>query len=211
MKLFNYFLDEFKPLQNETHYDRGILPTEAFAFMAYCKALQIDIIIESGTAFGQSCYLFAKYLNTEVHTIDNITHYGIEAQNIAKERCKKLPVNFHVGDSFKLLPKLIEQHIDKKIAVFIDGPKGEIARQFRQNIWNYSNILMVALHDSIGENNVGKFSTANHPEYLSKFRDILDSKSLDSIYPDNPLFTLREKFPNGQGMDIWYKENYMTI
>jgi hypothetical protein len=209
MNLFNYFLNEFKPLQNEPYYARGILPTEAFAFMSYCKALQIDMIIESGTAYGQSCYLFAKYLNIEVHTIDDVSHYGIQAQNTAKDRCKELPVHFHVGNSLKLLPQLLDQYPNKKIAVFIDGPKGDVAKQFRKNIWNYSNVLMAALHDSVGENVSGKFSTANHSEYLSKFRDMLDNKSLDSPYADNPTINLRERFPNGMGMDIWYKENFI--
>ena len=205
MNLFNYFLDEFRTLQDEPYYDRGILPTEAFAFISYCKALQVDMIIESGTAYGQSCSLFAKYLGVDVHTIDNVSHYGIEARNIAKKRCEGLPVHFHIGNSLEILPHLLQQYPDKKIAVFIDGPKGETAKQFRANIWNNSNIVMAALHDSVGENAVGSFSSANHPEYLASFRELLDSKSLAHPYPDNPAITLGERFKQGMGMDIWYK------
>lgn len=205
MNLFNYFLDEFKPLQEEPYYDRGILPTEAFAFMSYCKALQVDMVIESGTAYGQSCYLFAKYLNVDVHTIDNVSHYGMQAQNTAKERCKDLPVHFHVGNSLEILPQLLKQYSDKKVAVFIDRPKGEMAKQFRSNIWHHSNVVMAALHDSVGENTAGKFSTANHPEFLSAFRELLDSSSLAHPYPDNPSITIGDRFKEGMGMDIWYK------
>ena len=205
MNLFNYHIDEYLSLKDEPYYDRGILPTEAFAFISHCRALKVDMVIESGTAFGQSCFLFAKYLNIPVHTIDDVSHYGMEAQNVAKERCKDLPVTFHIGNSFEILPRLLKEYSDKKIAVFIDGPKGELAKQFRQAIWDNPSVVLAALHDSVGENTVGKFSTANHPTYLSTYREVLDSKSLAYPYPDNPSITIGDRFKEGMGMDIWYK------
>lgn len=205
MQIFNIYKEELLPLSQEPYYARGILPTEAFAFISYCKALQVDTIIESGTAFGQSCYLYAKYLGITVHTIDDISHYGNEAQLVAKERCKDLPVVFHEGNSNNLLPELIKKYSDKKIAVFIDGPKGESAKALRRNIWGYDNVVIAALHDSVGDNVDGKFSSCNHPTFLSEFRNIFDAESIKHPYPDNPKITIGERFREGMGMDLWYK------
>lgn len=205
MNLFNFYINDYLSLKDEPYYDRGILPTEAFAFITHCRALKVDMIIESGTAFGQSCYLFAKYLDIPVHTIDDVSHYGMKAQNVAKNRCKDLPVTFHIGNSYSILPNLLEEYSNKKIAVFIDGPKGNAAKRFRESIWNTPNVVLAALHDSVGDNTVGKFSSANHPTYLSNFRELLDTKSLSSPYPDNPSITIGDRFKEGMGMDIWYK------
>jgi hypothetical protein len=205
MQIFKIYKDELISLSQEPYYDRGIMPTEAFAFISYCKSFQIDTIIESGTAFGQSCYLYAKYLGINIHTIDNISHYGNKAQAIAKERCKDLPVTFHEGDSNKVLPKLIEQYSNNKIAVFIDGPKGGEAQQLRRKIWSYKNVVIAALHDSVGENEIGKFSSCNHPTFLSEYRDIFDSEVLNLPYPDDISITIGERFKQGMGMDLWYK------
>jgi hypothetical protein len=205
MQIFKIYKEELLPLSQEPYFDRGILPTEAFAFISYCKAFQIDTVIESGTAFGQSCYLYAKYLGIDIHTIDDISHYGNQAQLIAKERCKDLPVTFHEGNSFNILPKLIEEHSDKKIAVFIDGPKGELANHLRRKIWSYDNVFIAALHDSVGSNADGKFSSCNHPTFLKEFRDLFDSDSLKAPYPDNPSISIGDKFKEGMGMDLWFK------
>lgn len=205
MNLFQYYINQFSNLKNEPYQERGVLPTEAFAFMSYCKAMKVDTIIESGTAFGQSCYLFAKYLDIEVHTVDNISHYGHTAQNIAKERCKDLPVYFYEGDSTILIPNLLERFKNNKVAIFIDGPKGSIAKKFRTHLFNYQNVYIAALHDSVGDNSIGKFSSANHPEFLNTYREFLDSESLKHPYPDSPSMTLGERFKEGMGMDLWYK------
>lgn len=205
MQIFNTYKDGLLPLSQEPYFDRGILPTEAFAYISYCKALQVDTIIESGTAFGQSCYLFAKYLGIEIHTIDNISHYGNTAQLVAKERCKDLPVVFHEGNSFAVLPELISTYANKKIAVFIDGPKGSEAMRLRNDIWKYDNVVIAALHDSVGENTIGKFSSCNHPNFLKEFRNIFDTESLKSPYPDNTSITIGDRFKEGMGMDLWYK------
>jgi hypothetical protein len=206
MQIFNLYRNDLLPLSQEPYFERGILPTEAFAFISYCKALNVDMVIESGTAYGQSCYLYAKYLNIPVHTIDNISHYGDNAQNTAKERCKNLDVTFHIGDSNYLLPQLLQQYKDKKIAVFIDGPKGQAAQDLRSKIWNGNdNVVIAALHDSIGDNAIGRFSSANHPNFLNEYRELFDVDSLNQPYPDDPSITLRERFKTGMGMDLWYK------
>jgi hypothetical protein len=205
MQIFKIYKEELLPLSQEPYFDRGILPTEAFAFISYCKAFQVDTIIESGTAFGQSCYLYAKYLGIDVHTIDDISHYGNKAQLVAKERCKDLPVTFHEGNSNNILPELIKKYSDKKIAVFIDGPKGEAAKSLRRNIWSNNNVVIAALHDSVGENTEGKFSSCNHPTFLKEYRNIFDVESIKHPYPDNPKISIGERFKEGMGMDLWYK------
>jgi len=205
MQIFKLYKDDLLALSQEPYFDRGILPTEAFAFISYCKALNVDMVIESGTAYGQSCYLYAKYLNIPVHTIDNVSHYGNQAQNTAQTRCIDLPVTFHIGDSNILLPQLIEQFKNKRIAVFIDGPKGSAAQVLRNKIWKNDNVVIAALHDSIGDNAIGRFSSANHPTFLQEYRELFDSDSLKHPYPDNPKITLAERFKTGMGMDLWYK------
>lgn len=207
MQLFDSYIGSFLNLKDEPYYDRGILPSEAFAFMTYCKVNKIDLIIESGTAFGQSCYLFAKYLQIPVHTIDNTINYGDAASQVAAERCKDLPVIFHKGDSNYLLPKLVEEFSKekKRIAVFIDGPKGIHAQILRDRVWINSQVFVAGVHDSEGKNIEGKFSSSTNPTFLSRFRNLLDEKSLLHPYPDNPARTLKERFPTGMGIDIWFK------
>ena len=205
MQIFKIYKNELIGLRDEPYYDRGILPSEAFAFISYCKAFNVDMVIESGTAFGQSCYSFSKYLNIPVHTIDDISHYGNKAQTIAKERCKDFDVTFHEGNSLSILPSLIEQYKDKKIAVFIDGPKGRLAENLRKQIWAASNVVIAALHDMEGPNCDGMFSTATHNLFLNEYQELFDSECLKRPYPDDISITLGERFKQGMGMDIWYK------
>lgn len=205
MELFKTYLPDLLELKNEPFYDRGILPTEAFAFISYCKELNIECIIESGTAFGQSCYLFAKYLGMKVYTIDIIGPYGRKAQDIARSRCRDLPVEFLEGNSNEILPKLLSELSNKSIAVFIDGPKGTEAINLKDRIWNYESVKMVGIHDLIGENITGQFSSANNSLFINTYQDMLDSISLSTSWVENPTQTMKEKFPYGQGICIWHK------
>jgi len=205
MQVFKIYKEELMALSNEPYYDRGILPSEAFAFISLCKAFNVDMVIESGTAFGQSCFLFAKYLNIPVHTIDDISHYGNEAHDVAKNRCKHLDVTFHNGNSLNVLPKLIKEYSDKKIAVFIDGPKGDTARRLREDVWKNDNVLIAGCHDMSSENKFGCFSSITHPNFVDTYQDIFDAESLSHAYPDDTRITLRQRFEKGMGIDIWYK------
>ncbi len=205
MQPFSFFFDSLKSLREEPYFDRGILPSEAFAFISFCKSFNVDLIIESGTAFGHSTFLFAKYLGIPVYTIDNISLYGDHAQSIAKNRCSSYDVTFIEGDSVEIIPQLIKNNPTKKIAVFIDGPKGNTAHQLRKSIWHNSNVVICALHDTEGKNQAYNFSSINNDEFQEKYSLFLDDKSLESPYPDNPSITLKQRFPRGMGIDIHYK------
>lgn len=205
MQIFKLYKDELLKMAGETYVDRGIMHSEAFAFISFCKAFSIDMVIESGTAWGQSCYMFSKYLKVPVHTIDNVSHYGDKAQKFAMDRCVGLNVTFHVGDSNTLLPELIKSYSDKRIAVFIDGPKGDDAVILRERVWKFDNVYIAACHDMESSNAIGRFSTANNSEFLNEYQSVFDSVVLKHPYPDDVNKTMGDVYKNGTGIDIKYK------
>jgi hypothetical protein len=205
MQVFKIYKEELISLSTEPYYSQGILPSEAFAFISMCKAFNIDMIIDSGTSNGQACFLFAKYLNISVHTIDDKIQHNNDEHIVAKSRCKQLDVTFHTGDSLNVLPKLIKEYSDKKIAVFINESDGSTAQRLREDIWKYDNVLIAGCHGISSKNRFGCFSSITHTNFVDTYQSIFDIESLNHVCPDDNRITLRQRFERGMGIDIWYK------
>jgi hypothetical protein len=110
------------------------------------RKYDIDIVIDSGRARGQSAYMFAKYLpNNQIHSIEkHITNDEVFAQ----KRLKNFEnVICYIGDSVKLIPKIIEQNEDKRIGILLDGPKGFAAIDFLSEMFGNSNVIVGMIHD----------------------------------------------------------------
>ena len=140
----NKFEAIYKSMQ---YHPCGIWFTEGFLFCSINDMLDVDLIVESGTAWGQSTEIFANYFpNKHVITCDHGGRYGNWLET--KDRLSKYNnITCIQGDSYSILPKIIEEYTDMRIAVFIDGPKDVQAIQLSNSLRKYNNIISFAFHD----------------------------------------------------------------
>lgn len=142
---FNEFKDKILPMEL---LPSGISLTEGFSFCIMGEYFKIDTIIESGTARGMSTEIFARYFNFPIITIDDTNTYGIEVFNKTKNRLSKYDnITCLKGDGIEIIPNIINNITDKKIGIFLDGPKGKRGVEFGKRCFNYKNVIFVGLHD----------------------------------------------------------------
>jgi len=194
-------LSKFISLTKDINYFQyGIFYTEAYLFCCVCDLLGVDLILESGTANGQSTEVFGTYLNKDIISIDFDKFYH-QHQNTSQRLNEYENIKLVKGDSHKELPKLAEQNKDKKIAVFIDGPKWQEARDLGQSLTKkYKNILCVGYYDlenarviRMLSNNPNKIFDSQDIEFINK-----DYWYLNDKIPNNYL----EKYPKGPRLTI---------
>ena len=190
---------KFKDIVEKVPYQKkGIWYIEAFLFCSICDILKVDAIIESGVAYGCSTEIFANYFDFEIIAIDS-DQYNIF--NDTHSRLKKYN-NLHLyqGDSFDMIPKVIDENLDASVGVFIDGPKGSSARKLRDDLLTYKNILCFGFHDYSGTNktNIGTFENSFVTHDLdfiyNKFSE-LNNKVIETV-PKNA------KRPKGPGVCV---------
>ena len=132
-----------------TYRPRGILNSEALAFLSMCDLFNVTHVLESGTANGYSTELFSAYLpqHVSITTIDFDEKYGVYEKT--KSRLSgHSRIHFQKGDSNKLLPAiLLSLPADSRIGVFIDGPKGTRALALAKSICQYETLSFVSIHD----------------------------------------------------------------
>lgn len=133
-------------LCREPYEPRGILNSEMALIIGLAKAYSIDLFIESGRARGQSTYLLAKYLpDVEIHSIersrDNDAIY-------AERRVGHLPnVTLQYGDGCSIIPALVEENASRRIAILLDGPKGEKAVDLLAHCAGSGSVKVGFIHD----------------------------------------------------------------
>ena len=92
---------------------KGIFFSELLMVMAIINKLQPNYIIESGRARGQSTLVLARMMKLfdycEFHSVES--NKSNEDADIAEARLKEEAVNLHYGDSFEVIPKLINDII----------------------------------------------------------------------------------------------------
>lgn len=163
-----------------TYEPRGILLSEGFAFCSLCRSLSVNMIIESGVYQGQSTKIWIRFFSRiPIISID------LRLRKIAIDLCKDIPnVQLVAGDSKVLLPKLLEQNSEKKIGIFIDGPKGESAIELLEKCLVFNNVVVVGMHD------VHKISF----EKENLTREILDEKGIVDLYTDDDEFVQKYSY-----------------
>ena len=175
----------------------GISRSEAFAFCALCRLYGIDLVIDSGTGRGISSEYFARVLDFVI-TIDNHIHYD-DSLETSYSRLKHYDnILFIVGDSFRVIPFLLQTMKYERCAIFLDGPKGQNA--FR--LANELDIIFAGFHDA----------TPNTPDGTFFEEQGLFLHTLDEWFLDEYGFLNRGKdriktqgYLNGAGTAFWYR------
>ena len=147
---FDRYFEEFsKKVKHLTRLGAGMQKSELFAFYALCRMKNIQLIIESGVAYGFSTEVLHTTLDIPVIGIDTgiFIDKGENVFDQAKARLAKYPdITLHTGDGMYLLPKLIREHENKRIAVLIDGPKSFYAAALAGFVANWCDLI--GLHDA---------------------------------------------------------------
>lgn len=124
---------------------RSILMSEGFAFCAISDLLAIDAIFESGIYNGRSTHIWANYFPFEMPIIT------IERRNFRKSAIVRLKpygnVRMVMGDGPTVITQQIANLPERRIGVFLDGPKHLKAVEFAKKAFASTNVIMVAIHD----------------------------------------------------------------
>jgi len=188
-------------IQNVPYQKKGIWYTEAFLFCSICDILKVDAIIESGVAYGCSTEIFANYFDFNIIAIDS-DQYDIFSDT-SKRLEKYNNLSLIKGNSFELIPNIIEENLDANVGIFIDGPKGREARRLRDNLLKFNNISCFGFHDYSGQNrtDIGTFENSfitHDLEFIYNKFNVLNDKVIETV-PKNA------KRPLGPGVCVEIK------
>lgn len=152
--------DEFTRAAKKIKHERaGVCYHEALAFAALCRDLKVDFIFESGTASGISTRLWAEiFPDIKIVTVDNLLWEKKVGLDLSKDRelfKNYSNIEFVVGDSRKIFEGILDKNIDKRIAVFLDGPKDKPAIRLAEKLLDRKNVSFVAI-DDMGQTKIAK-------------------------------------------------------
>jgi len=110
-----------------SYHPAGVWYSEGLALVSAAVRAKVDVVIESGTAGGQSSELMARFFEgspLQIYTID-LGGKAAEANLTAtKKRLARFShVHFVQGDGTVEVPRLIKKFHGKRIGVFVDGLK----------------------------------------------------------------------------------------
>lgn len=133
----------------------SIYPSEILALVVFTLLFNVQVVIESGTGNGWSAQFLGRILlysriafgRTPVkalYTIDWTQEIPLEI----RARVERMNVTLVQGDGVVEVPRIIRQHIEQDIGVFVDGPKGIAAiftcwRAFQLS----TKVKFCAIHD----------------------------------------------------------------
>lgn len=145
---WNTHKDKFEQITSNMNYQQcGVWFTEAFLFCSINDILKADLILESGTAWGQSTEIFANYFtDIPIITCDTGGSYH-NWQETADRLSKYTNITCINGNSYHEFPKILDTHSKLKIAVFIDGPKNADAINLRNSLRVFNNVITFSFHD----------------------------------------------------------------
>lgn len=167
------WIDRVCPLSYIAH---GIALYEGLAFASMVELFDAEIILESGIAGGRSTEMLARYFDIPIIAVDSGEFYGIDNLKLTKERLSKYEnLSMVIGDSCRILPEIIYQMNDKRIAVLIDGPKMNLA-DFLAESCKGLGVEFAAIHDTCVAEFYHQLKDAffytDDEEFLNEFKDI---------------------------------------
>jgi len=173
----------------------SIFFTEALVLFTLAKKYNIEHFIESGVYRGGSTSLWCRvFPNIQLHSIDYVQE-GLSPRkkwNAVSSTLTSMYSNieFIEGNGNVEVIKLIESLPDKRIGVFIDGPKDEEGLALAEAAIGYENVMFSSLHDY------------THPTYFSTKVDTECMKLVPELDRNHPQII---KYPNGPGLTILTK------
>lgn len=190
-------------------------PSEVFLLVNVFYQMQLDTLVESGTANGISTYGFSKLLpQASIHTFD-IDMYGFNGPEgkttlFLKSCC--VNVNASTGDAFLMIPEFLQSTQSERIGVVIDGPKAADACRLANKLFSrFPNILMIAIHDTAPFGGYGTctITGALPPNYSGddpRFHeggDLYDMNKLFRAHQPNHIHHGKKMYHRGPGITIW--------
>lgn len=175
--------------------ENSIFFSEAFVLYRLAMHYKIDMFIESGVYRGGSTSLWGRTLtNVKIFSVDYVKE-GLNPRlkwNSVRATLGPLYPNitFIEGDGREVLPELIEDNSDKKIGVFVDGPKNQEGFELAKKCLSYENVHFTSLHDYVD----GNYFHTKREDYRKLVGDI--DKDHNQI----------KKYPNGAGLTVLVKE-----
>ncbi len=195
--------DKFESIVNDTTYKEcGIWFTEGFFVCSIFDILGVDMLLESGTAWGQSTTIFAKYFDFDIITMDQGGYKGADV-GASKRLSKYDNVKILIGPGEEYLNSYIKTYDTKTIGIFIDGPKDEYARIVGNKCISNDNVVVVGYHDM--------FVNVKYKGLHGKLLDtkILEFIGRDYFYLNDKIFEIdpeQNKYkPDGPGVLIQLK------
>ncbi len=130
------------------HQQGGILPSEGHALIQLCRQHGIRTLVESGRWRGFSKEMFATIPGEKLNIISVDLRYEPFYREV-EERLRRFPnVRLHYGNSLAVVPHIVATR-DRPTALFVDGPKGQLAVELIKTCFRLSPHLKLAfLHDS---------------------------------------------------------------
>lgn len=190
-------------ISNKLHYyPCGIWFTEGFLLCSINDLLNVDLIVESGTAWGQSTEIIANYFpDKHVITVDTGQNY-----NNWEETKERLSIYNNItcikGNSYDIIPEVIQHYSNLRIGVFIDGPKDAGAVELSNRLRQYKNISSFAFHDM----NYERVKSLLHPNAEIFHSHNLKFINNDYHYLNEKIFILDEEqktwLPFGPSMSV---------
>ena len=174
---------------NEGYPRNSIFISEALAVYSLCKEFDIDLLLESGVFRGGSTRIWANVLpDIDIKCIDILEenkHHTI-VHNVIEHMSTYENIEFTIGDSIKLFPEIIKNNPNKRIGVFVDGPKDRLGRSLCDTVLGYDNVHFACLHDYTGNNDRVTLSTLNNNNYQQATSDLNTNHPQISQYPKGP-------------------------
>jgi hypothetical protein len=139
-------IDAFQKITPIDWAPRTILPSEGFMVLTLCDLYGIDTIIESGVYDGRSASIWAAWRDRKLRVIA----IDRELRDEARQALMPYPnVELVEGNGKKLAKQYIEQAASdgRKVAVFIDGPKGPLAVEMARKCMRNRCVRFAGVYD----------------------------------------------------------------
>lgn len=169
-------LDYKQSIKNIKYRRTGIRFSEGFLLHILCRIYNVDLVIESGVNYGMS---------TRILVNCGMSIISLDRKPVCKEIADVFENNpnakFVMGESPKTLPEILDdvKYKNKKIGVFIDGPKRLLARQLAEKAFSYDNVFFVGIHDQEKRRDNYRMSQSfknviysDHPEFVKKYSSL---------------------------------------
>jgi hypothetical protein len=160
----------------------AIMPSEMAVFLALCIDQGVDFVVESGRKYGYSTECIAKQ---GFAMVSYETHCQKESDNRLAATYKHASIRNGNGQSGVPNTVMAEWN-EHRIAVLLDGPKGEAAIKVQKQCHDY--VVMCGIHDMYPKNH------------------------LRPTLPDTTIFSDDGEYVQTYGYldDPWMKHSYKT-